>query len=693
MQLPTAEANLTAIRQALDLLAVPGGMVEIRALDVPVKHGKPIIVAGYYSDLAAAAEAAAELDSRKPAGVYIVLNEINPSLLARSPNQLTDRPKATTSDGDIIRRRWLPIDFDPKRPAGISATEDEHCAAEDVARQCASCLDSLGWPAPILADSGNGAHLLYRLDLPNDEASTATVKGVLAAVAAKFGGHDVDVDQTVFNAARIWKLYGTTARKGHDMPDRPHRTAQLIDAPEPVEVVPVELLQALIDMAAKPEAPKSSTSDPFTSRLDVPAWLSARGVTFKVKDRPDSHGRTVYLITCPFDSNHGAAGDTAIYQAPNGQLGAACKHNSCAGRGWQEFKQAIGPPAPEHWNPPLGDYHGNGAATAIPAEREKTPLIKIWNATDLIDAYPNMRPVVVNGLVRAGETMNVISASKVGKSWLMYGLALCTVTGQPWFDTFDTIGGRVLLLDNELHAETLSRRLTAVSAAMGLGDAWKSMLDVVVLRGKLIDLYGLQRAIRGIKKDSYSLVIADSWYRFFPPKMSENDNAEIAQLYNTVDQYCDHLGSAAWTNIHHSSKGEQASKAVTDVGSGAGSQSRAADTHLVLRPHEEEGVVVAEAAVRSFPPMEPICLRWEYPLWLPEPTADPRKLRQPKPRQDHQREITDMEDAVTVAGAIQKYGKATATRIRALTGFFDGKVKRILRRWSEMEIWIARKLQ
>ena len=91
-------------------------------------------VAGYFSDLDKAAEAAAILDKRKAAGIYFPLNEINPALFARSPNQLTEDLKPLTSDNDIIRRRWLPLDFDAQRPAGVSATDDEHCAAEDTAR-------------------------------------------------------------------------------------------------------------------------------------------------------------------------------------------------------------------------------------------------------------------------------------------------------------------------------------------------------------------------------------------------------------------------------------------------------------------------------------------------------------------------------------------------------------------------------
>ena len=58
------------------------------------------------------------------------------------------------------------------------------------------------------------------------------------------------------------------------MPDRPHRLARLVEVPEPVEVAPVEKLQALAAMAAKPEPSRAQASgngsgEPFKNRLDV----------------------------------------------------------------------------------------------------------------------------------------------------------------------------------------------------------------------------------------------------------------------------------------------------------------------------------------------------------------------------------------------------------------------------------------
>ncbi len=45
------------------------------------------------------------------------------------------------------------------------------------AREVRDHLRGQGWPEPVVGDSGNGAHLLYRADLPNDPESLKLVKG------------------------------------------------------------------------------------------------------------------------------------------------------------------------------------------------------------------------------------------------------------------------------------------------------------------------------------------------------------------------------------------------------------------------------------------------------------------------------------------------------------------------------------
>src|SRR5439155_19084147 len=115
---------------------------------------------------------------------------------ARITNTATGYATALTTDRNIRRRHWLPLDFDPVRPGKVSSTDTEHGAALARARACRSWLIALGVPPDsiILADSGNGAHLLIRVDLPNDDASKRLVEQCLRAAAAKFDDAQVKVD-------------------------------------------------------------------------------------------------------------------------------------------------------------------------------------------------------------------------------------------------------------------------------------------------------------------------------------------------------------------------------------------------------------------------------------------------------------------------------------------------------------------
>lgn len=222
----------SVIRSALERLRVdPEQVIELRVPCVPQRYGKPKTVAGWFDDLDKLAAAAVQLEERGAAGIYITLNVVNPALLARAYNRLDEYPKATTSDADIVRRVWLPLDFDPVRPAGISSTDAELDTAK------ARALDAVEWlnrelkdrPA-IWAFSGNGYHVLYRVDLPNNGRNTERVKRVINTTAERFSDGAVSVDRTVFNAGRIWKLYGTLARKGDAVPalGRIHRRACIL---------------------------------------------------------------------------------------------------------------------------------------------------------------------------------------------------------------------------------------------------------------------------------------------------------------------------------------------------------------------------------------------------------------------------------------------------------------------------------
>lgn len=296
------------------------------------------------------------------------------------------------------------------------------------------------------------------------------------------------------------------------------------------------------------------------------------------------------------------------------------------------------------------------------------PLPLPCSLRELVLTYPKQRAPVIEGLLRVGETMNIVAAPKKGKSWLGNSLALSVASGSHWLDTFHCVQGRVLCLDAELHPEVIANRLPTVSDAMGLGSEVLDSIDVLPLRGFGADLLRLKPIIESIEPGRYALVILDAWYRFLPQGYSENDNAQVMALYNTIDGYAASL-KASWVNIHHASKGDQSGKSTTDVGSGAGSQSRAADTHLVIRQHEQEDVAVIEAVVRSWPPVDRLAIRWNFPIWELANDADPRKLWGTRNARDRQsRENKDIhldEDRKAIVNAmVAAPDRQTKTDIR-----------------------------
>lgn len=199
--------------------------VEIRAF----KGGK--IASGFFMDRQKLAEAAMKLDSNGYQ-VYVTLNRVDKALYQNAPERIVNFPKITTRDSDITRRIWLAVDLDPTRPSGVSATDEEKQAAHEAAKEIREYLALRGCPDPIVADSGNGMHLLYPIDLDNSLESLNLVKNCLEALASNFDNDKVNVDVSVANAGRIWKLYGCVAKKGENTPERPHRISRIVGVPE-----------------------------------------------------------------------------------------------------------------------------------------------------------------------------------------------------------------------------------------------------------------------------------------------------------------------------------------------------------------------------------------------------------------------------------------------------------------------------
>jgi hypothetical protein len=208
--------RVALIRRSLDLLLDDESAAELRVLE-----GDNGSLGGLFDDRGELAKAAARLNGKVP-GVYLGLNPTELSLRSKVTNGISPLTEGSAvSDRDIKCRRWLPIDFDPVRPSDCPSTDGEHDAAIGMARDCRRWLRQEGWPEPLLADSGNGAQLLYRVVLPNDEASAELVRATLEVISLKFSDSAVIVDTANFTASGIWRLYGTFNREGEKADERP----------------------------------------------------------------------------------------------------------------------------------------------------------------------------------------------------------------------------------------------------------------------------------------------------------------------------------------------------------------------------------------------------------------------------------------------------------------------------------------
>src|SRR5215218_3055126 len=329
------------LTRTVEILFSPGDVVELRTL----KNGTTF--SGYFDDHQELAKAAAKHDERGH-DVYITLNKLPEEIAYRRYNRI-DRMKgrdASTSDKDVERRAFLFIDADCERVAGISSTDEEKHKSWEKVLEVREYLRSQGWPEPIVCDSGNGYHLLYRIDLPADQDSLELVAGVLEALDFKFSDDAVKVDTTTKNAARITKFYGTAAKKGDDLPERPHRPSKILKVPEKLAPVSRGLLQKVYD--SKPEEPRGFRVYPGGAgkgyrEFDISDWIARHGVQVKREGPWKNGGYRWILEECPWNGHT----DNAAYivRQPGGAIAAGCQHDSCEGYTWRDLREHYEPGA------------------------------------------------------------------------------------------------------------------------------------------------------------------------------------------------------------------------------------------------------------------------------------------------------------------------------------------------------------
>lgn len=331
--------NEITIRQWYDTFKSGEELVEVRIVDNAYKR----TYSGYFTDVDTLLNEIRKYDN---CNIYFTLNAINPACYDREQHdRIVTKPKSTTSDNDIVGRDWILIDIDTKKPSDTNSTDEEKEMAKEVVNNVFKFLRDEGFEKPVVCDSGNGFHLLYKIAMKNSNENTTICKEFLQVLDMLFSNPNVEIDCSTFNSSRICKLYGTFSRKGSNTKKRPQRESKILRIPDEIKITPNEYFAKVAAMLPKPEQPSKSNYY-SNEKFDLEAFLNKHHIAVRNIVRTSSFTKYI-LEECPFNSSHRAP-DSAIFEMSNGGLGFKCLHSSCSQYTWKDFRLKFEPDAYDH---------------------------------------------------------------------------------------------------------------------------------------------------------------------------------------------------------------------------------------------------------------------------------------------------------------------------------------------------------
>jgi hypothetical protein len=577
--------DIEEVRRALTILPDPEFAVELQCFPSAKTHVVPA------ADVAGNCRLIEEMAPGSE-GVYWMLNPLPLDLAGKL------EPGKGAKIADIVRRRWLLIDVDRiKTPEdkNLSATEAEKEACRTLALAVLEFLTGLGWPQPVLIDSGNGFHLLFRIDLPADDASRVLLRKLLKALGEKFDTASAEIDQKVHNANRVSKLPGTWARKGEPSEERPHRLSLFLRVPSPAEIVPAELLErtlnGLVGGRAEVNGHVNGHGNPFVATAgDGISAAYARSALERECGR--------MALTTPGDLNEqlfksaaalgnfvgsGLLDEAVVFDA----LSRAAKSAGCDNQRKDEdtIRRGIetGKATPRS-APEANGAHPAAKQQAAPFKpgqpRQPIPESrrpKIYTLPDLLATEFPPPNWAIPGLLSEGLTF-LAGKPKLGKSWMAINIALTIAVGGKALGTTQVLPGDVLYLSLEDRWRRVKDR--AWKVLKGLDIEASKRLEIAVEWPRQ-DQGGLEAICEWAERvERPTLVIIDTWARFRPISKGsrsayDQDYEHVAALKGLIDHY----GSSCLP-VHHCKKA--AAEDVVDELSGTLGLAGASDGTLVL---------------------------------------------------------------------------------------------------------------
>lgn len=329
------------LRKAILQFHPEGELFEVRIIG-SAKNKKPL--SGYFKDVDSLLEALKYVDLRGT-NIYFTLQQISSALFSRQQSNRFVAGANSTQDHEVMGYKWLFIDLDPDRPTGISSTKEELQKSFDLAKRVYGFLKNYGFEEPVKGVSGNGAHLLYRINLKNTDENERLVEKCLKALSMLFDTESVKVDTSNFNPSRVAKLYGSLAQKGSNTEERPYRFSKIIGNVSDVKITDRSYLEKLAAELPQEEPRPTQYNNYKPDAFDIEEWMRKYGLRYTAASYM---GGTKYILDeCPFDPSHKAP-DSMITKSASGALGFKCFHNHCQNYHWKELRLKFEPDAYEY---------------------------------------------------------------------------------------------------------------------------------------------------------------------------------------------------------------------------------------------------------------------------------------------------------------------------------------------------------
>jgi len=302
----------------------------------------------------------------------------------------------------------------------------------------------------------------------------------LKALNAKFSEHGIQIDESVYNAARISKAYGTIAKKGDDHPKYPHRLSKMLDVPVELIAVSEAKLRELAELAPQPDngQPYVASNSTFAAGpFDVDSFLQRNGIKNKGRASYAGKGGAGHkwiLEQCPLCQENG--GSAVVMQWSDGKLAFRCHHNRCTGKGWKEFRAVVEPQSQRNgreYSPPevsnrLIEYdpsHGsNGSVSTQPSPRIEFQRI----TSQELDSGDFAQEYLVEGVMVAQQPMIVAGPQKTLKTSVMIDLAVSLATCGHFLGRFNVNrAAHVAFMSGESGLATIQETARRICKAAG----------------------------------------------------------------------------------------------------------------------------------------------------------------------------------------------------------------------------------